>query len=108
MTDHHSHLDQLPGWELVGKGLEDLRQGNLDSIEAILVMMAMPRLSVHEQLLHLPSFIQPSHSLNIALYQKLEKFGNSAHARYNALRQRVLKFCNALDQMHKQTLGKSN
>ncbi|HLF64717.1 MAG TPA: hypothetical protein VI603_13225 [Saprospiraceae bacterium] len=94
----HIQLDQLPGWELVRKGLDDLRQGDTDTIEAILVMMAMPRLRPHTEILLIPAFPSPDRPLNIALYKKLEDFGNSAHARYNALRRRVLKFCTALDQ----------
>jgi hypothetical protein len=74
----------------------------METIEAILVLMAMPRLLVHRHILNIPQVPEPEFPLSIALYEKLQNHGKSAHARYNALRTRVLKFCNTLDQFHEQ------
>jgi hypothetical protein len=77
----------LPGWDLVDKGLADRKQG-LSSIEALLVSIGSPRLA---QLgFDVPSPIPGAERM---LYERLHaEDADSAHARYNALVRRLVSF----------------
>ncbi len=81
--------DALPGWELVGPGLDDLRHGVL-SVPALLVLVGAPRL--REAGLDVPArpdVPHPEHHLYDAL--ALED-ADGAHSRYNALIRRLVSF----------------
>ena len=79
----------IPGEELIYKGLSDISKGKFRSVEALLVFLASPRLN--ELGFSIPPF---SFEPNLVLYEILSlKFDNEAHLQYNALQTRVNKFC---------------
>ena len=87
------NLENLPGAELVLPGLQDIAEGRLETIEALLVAVGSPRL--RRLGFDLPEVypVLPEH----ALYQKLcEIHGDSAHSRYNGLSRRLVSFERAL------------
>lgn len=89
----------LPGWELVSVGLDDLAAGR-ESDEALLVRIGGPRLrglgfAVPEEL---PGLDFPEHRLYEALALK---WGDGAHSQYNALVRRLVSFERAADSCAK-------
>ncbi len=89
-------LKDLPGFELIQKGLQKIENGNYDSIDAQLLLMARTRLnqegfniSEHKQEV-------PPH---LYFYRLLAKEHSDAHNMYNAFSQRLDKFCRALEQL---------
>ena len=89
MENRHAgaSTEDLPGADLVEKGIADLEEG-LESIESLLVSIGAPRLkglgiSVPTPL---PS---PEHRLYALL---VEEDGDAAHSRYNALIRRLVSF----------------
>lgn len=78
---------ELPGEELVAKGVEDLAHG-IESLESLLVSIGAPRL--RRLGFELPEpFGSPEHRL----YELLRaEHGDGAHARYNALVRRLVSF----------------
>lgn len=88
--------EQLPGEELVAKGLQDLAQG-FPSIASLLVLIGAPRLrrlgvAVPSQK-GFPDF--PEH----ALYRYLQNENSrGAHSRYNALIRRLVSFERTLEK----------
>jgi hypothetical protein len=87
-------LRDLPGWELVGKGLDD-HAANISSPEACLVRMASPRL-VLAGLMAAPP---PPVEAEVELYQLLAKEhpGRDVFPLYNSLCRRLVRFERALD-----------
>ena|SRR5436190_3974192 len=83
----------LPGEELVEQGLRDLTAGRITE-EALLVLIASPRL---EKLgIAIPKF-SIAEPFEHRLYELLsERFGDSAHSRYNSLVRRVVSYARAL------------
>ena len=81
----------VPGEDLVDAGLRDLARG-VESVEALLVSIAAPRLIMLG--LDVPCPLpDPEHRL----YRLLaEKHGDAAHSRYNALRRRVVSYQRAI------------
>jgi hypothetical protein len=78
---------ELPGEELVRKGIRDLARG-LESPESLLVSIGAPRLRRLGLTLPQP-FASPEHRL----YELLRaEHGNAAHSRYNALVRRLVSF----------------
>jgi hypothetical protein len=78
---------RLPGWELVARGLQDLRSGS-ESVEALLVSIGAPRLGALGYEVSAP-FEDAEHRL----YRRLaETDADSAHSRYNALVRRLVSF----------------
>jgi hypothetical protein len=78
---------QLPGHELVSKGIGDLSTG-VESAESLLVSIGAPRLRRFGFALPRP-FASPEHRL----YELLRaQHGDAAHARYNALVRRLVSF----------------
>ena len=92
--------DELPGAELVARGIEDLERGEL-SVEALLVAVGAPRLraaglSVPEASGWAP---EPEH----ALYEAIGRSGvEDSHARYNSLIRRLVSFERALERRSSQ------
>jgi hypothetical protein len=83
---------ELPGEELVSKGLADLGAG-LESIEALLVSMGASRLAALG--LDVP---RPLPSPEHRLYEHLRQDDpDGAHSRYNALVRRLVSFERALE-----------
>jgi hypothetical protein len=85
----------LPGADLVCAGLDDLRGGTVTA-PALLLLGARERL--RQSGIQLPE--APVEQPERALYVLLEKDEDpgGAHARYNALRQRLVSFCTAFEQ----------
>ncbi len=78
----------LPGSDLIGKGIDDLRRG-LESVESLVVSIGAARL--REAGLAIPANTLPSPERR--LYALLsESDPDSAHSRYNALVRRLVSF----------------
>jgi hypothetical protein len=85
----------LPGADLVCAGLEDLRIGEV-TVPALLVLSARERL--RQSGIELPEV--PVEQPERALYLLLEDGDpTGVHARYNALRQRLVSFCTTFEQV---------
>jgi len=85
-------LEEMPGGDLVQKGLRDLERGE-DTVEALLVSIAAPRLRASRVVVPNP-LPAPEHRL----YEKLAQVDpDSAHSRYNALLRRLTSFESALE-----------
>ncbi len=86
-------LWDLPGAELVARGIDDLEAGR-DSASAALVKMAAPRLRAAGVNVAHPRGDRPGHRL----YELLaEEDAASAHSRYNALVGRMVSFARAAE-----------
>jgi hypothetical protein len=88
-------FEELPGSDLVRRGLSDLRRGTV-SEEALLVLIASPRLESSGFVVpKLDTGLGPhEHQLYMLLEQRL---GRGAHSQYNALIRRVVSFARALE-----------
>lgn len=82
----------LPGHELVSSGLADLAAGR-ESVSALLVAMAAPRLRALGFDVPAASGQAPSHRL----YELLSDREDGAHSRYNALVGRIVGFARAAE-----------
>ena len=84
---------ELPGGELVAKGIEDLRAGR-ETEASLLVAIAADRLRAAG--LDVPRSVprRPSHRLYALLARTA---GDDAHGRYNALLTRLSSFARALE-----------
>lgn len=84
--------DGLPGAELIREGLDDLHAGR-PSTSALLVSVASQRLRAAG--VDVPAVPAGADAL---LYRELEREdAREAPARYNALRRRLVSFCEALE-----------
>jgi len=85
-----SEYKTVPGWEIIGKGLNDIDEGRKKTIFALAVFICSTRLK------ELGLKVNGKQDApNMLLYQQLcKKYKNDAHYQYNALMQRVVKFCN--------------
>lgn len=94
-------LRGLPGEELIRPGLEDITAGR-ESAESLLIEIAQCRL--REAGLPVPAIPQPSQEAELRLYFLLgEKYDVEAHYQYNALTQRLEKFCRFFEASAKST-----
>ncbi|MFI4985639.1 MAG: hypothetical protein ACHQAV_06630 [Solirubrobacterales bacterium] len=82
----------LPGHELVSRGLADLAAGR-ESEASLLVMMAAPRLRALGFDVRAAGGRDPSHRL----YELLTEGDGGAHSRYNALVGRMVSFARAAE-----------
>lgn len=90
-----SILPEIPGADLVVKGIDDLRHGEL-TVEALLVAVGAPRLRGIG--LKIPAIPALSESPELALYAAICDSGaDDAHSRYNALIRRLVSFERAMD-----------
>lgn len=88
-------LKDLPGAEIVLPGIADLEAGRT-SLEALAVQAAAPRL--RRLGLAAPSVEDDDTPAAHALYDLLnDELGDAAHARYNAILQRVASFVGAAE-----------
>jgi hypothetical protein len=86
-------LGELPGAELIARGIEDLDSG-CPSIEALLVSIGAPRL--RRAGVAVPT--TTSRSPELRLYELLAQDDpDSAHSKYNALIRRLVSFERALE-----------
>ena len=88
----------LPGADLVSRGMDDLRRGEL-TVEALLVVVGAPRLrSVG---LEIPAIPALSESAELALYAAVgASEAGDVHSRYNALIRRLVSFERAMDALY--------
>ncbi len=87
---------QLPGEDLVQKGLEDLSQ-NVISVAALLVSVGAPRL--RRLGISIPFQKNPPPSPEHALYVHLESENTAnTHSRYNSLIRRLVSFERTLER----------
>jgi hypothetical protein len=84
--------EDLPGYELVSEGLDDLAAGR-ESESALLVAMAAPRLRALGIDVPPGGGARPSHRL----YELLSDADGGAHSRYNALVARIVSFARAAE-----------
>jgi hypothetical protein len=85
-------LLQLPGGDLVSKGVDDLARGN-ETLEALLVSIASERLRAAG--LHVEGAHADAEHRLYALLARTDE--DSAHSRYNALLRRLASFESALE-----------
>ncbi len=85
-------FSQLPGGDLVAKGLED-RASSRETVEALLVSIGAPRLRRNRVPVPTP-FLDPEHRLYECLAREDP---DSAHSRYNALVRRLVSFESTLE-----------
>ncbi len=91
----------LPGSDLVAKGIDDLRGGEL-TVEALLVAVGAPRLRSIG--LEIPAMPALSASPELALYAAVCDSGaGDAHSRYNALIRRLVSFERAMEALYPVT-----
>ncbi len=87
MSATRLNIEGVPGSELVGKGLDDLR-AHRDSIEALVVSIGAARLRAAGF-----DVAEPIDSPEHELYALLaERDGDGAHSAYNALIRRLVSF----------------
>lgn len=87
-------LNELPGAELILPGLEDLHNGETNTIGSLLVTIAATRLT--EAGLDVPKDRLISEP-ELALYAFLQEEQDDAYPYYNALLNSLSSFCNALE-----------
>lgn len=85
-------LEELPGGDLVGRGLRDLSAGR-ETEEALLVSIGATRL--RQAGLAVPAAFPDAGRRLYALLAA--RFGDDAHARYNALVRRLISFERSLE-----------
>lgn len=82
---------KIQGGEIISKGLYGIQRKLYRNVEALSLLTASPRLNEIGFNIEVDLFAYP----HLLLYKKLQKkFDNNAHLQYNAIMQRVLKFCN--------------
>jgi hypothetical protein len=86
-------LNELPEAELILSGLEDLHNGRMNTVEALLVAIAATRLT--QAGLEVPRVLVAEPEL--ALYARLQGDREDAYSYYNALLSRLNSSCNALE-----------
>lgn len=92
------NLNELPGAETILPGLNDLHNGESNTIGALLIAIASTRLS--EAGLDIPKdHLAPEPELT--LYTLLQDEREDAYTYYNALLNQLNSFCNALELSYK-------
>ncbi len=93
MSQGLDDLRDLPGAELVLPGMQDLAAGR-DTVEALLVEIAAPRLRRLGLAVPLRDDLEPERRLYLRLHAERPE---GVHARYNALIRRLIAFSQALE-----------
>jgi hypothetical protein len=91
------NLSELPGAELILPGIDDLHNGQTNTVGALLVAIAATRLS--KAGLDIPSCLASEPELT--LYARLQDEQDDAYPYYNALLGSLNSFCNALELSYK-------
>jgi hypothetical protein len=88
-------FEELPGAEVILPGLEDLHNGNPETVGTLLVAIASTRLTAAG--LNVPKdHLVPEPELAL-LYARLQAERDDAYPYYNALLNSLNSFCNALE-----------
>jgi hypothetical protein len=88
----HPILENLPGYDRVSKGINDVSQGRT-TVESCLVEIARPRLERCGLLKKAPHAFDQE----ITLYNLLAQQPGASHSRFNALVRELVSFEHALD-----------
>lgn len=93
------NLEDLPGGEFILQGLEDIKNGEMNTVGSLLIAIAATRLTE-------AGLDFPKHSLcpepELTLYARLEdERPLDAYPYYNALLNRLNSFCHALEMLQK-------
>lgn len=88
------NLDELPGADLILPGIDDLRQGRINTVGALLIAIAFTRL--RNAGLAIPDVPRASEP-ELTLYAQLKAQRSDAYLYYNALLDSLNSFCNALE-----------
>jgi hypothetical protein len=88
------NLNELPGAELILPGLDDIRNGKINTVGALLIAIALTRLS--EAGLDIPKVSLASEP-ELTLYDLLQSERDDPYPYYNALLGSLNSFCNALE-----------
>ncbi|BAZ40393.1 hypothetical protein NIES4101_63540 [Calothrix sp. NIES-4101] len=92
------NLNELPGADIILPGLSEIRNGESNTIGALLVAIAATRLT--EAGLDIPKYhLAPEPELT--LYALLQDERDDAYVYYNALLNLLNSFCNALELSYK-------
>ncbi len=92
------NLNELPGSDLILSGIDDLHNGETNTVGSLLVAIAATRLT--EAGLNIPKgCLAPEPELT--LYDLLLLERDDAYSYYNALLSSLNSFCNALELSHK-------
>ena len=87
-------LNELPGAELILPGLDDLQNGQPNTVGSLLVAIAATRLAAAG--LDVPK-AHLAADPELALYARLQDQQEDAYLYYNALLHRLNSFCNAIE-----------
>ena len=88
------NLEELPGAELILPGLDDIQNGKIDTVGALLIAIALTRLT--KAGLDIPKTpLMPEPELT--LYAHLQTEREDAYPYYNALLDSLNSFCNAFE-----------
>lgn len=87
-------VDELPGHDIVSRGLADLVHGR-ESEESLLVEMAGPRLRAIG--FEVPERDDDKTPAGHRLYERLTETGSDGYSRYNALIRRMVSFARAAE-----------
>lgn len=82
------NYDDLPGGDLIARGLADLEQGE-ETVPSLLVSIGAPRLRRSGISIPATTFPDPEHRLYLRL---AAEDSDSAHSRYNAWIRRLVSF----------------
>jgi hypothetical protein len=101
----HSEYRNIPGWELVSKGLQDIAAGRDATPEALMVRMISSRIIEF----HIPfPYVERSSPLDVrlALYRSLGAVSADPYATFNAIQRRLASFCSIAQRVNRRaTLG---
>lgn len=93
------NINALPGAELILPGLEDLQNGKNDTVGALLIAIALTRLTnAGLTIPKTPLAAEPE----LTLYAHLKNERTDAYPYYNALLASLVSFCNALELTNQQ------
>ncbi|GJD19143.1 unknown protein [Rivularia sp. IAM M-261] len=92
------NLEELPGAEFILPGIDDLHNGETNTVGALLIAIAATRLS--EAGLDFPLLCLAKEP-ELTLYARLQNEQDDAYSYYNALLRSLNSFCNALELINK-------
>jgi hypothetical protein len=92
------NLEELPGAEFILPGIDDLHNGETNTVGALLIAIAATRLT--EAGLDFPH-VNLVKEPELTLYARLQEERDDAYSYYNALLRRLTSFCHALELINK-------
>ena len=107
--DYYELIAGLPGEEIIVPGLKSLQNGDYDSPDALLTLMAVPRMTAagFEMLKNIP--LARFENLEGQLYERLGRDnGSDAYGRYCSSKARLSRFMSALEHRLARQRAKSS